>query len=504
MTRTRTIDVGAEKQLFIDNKWFQAQRGMTLTVNPPIKSDIVLRPGAPWDELAICVYSTVLEHEGTYKMWYDGVSNLDAANNHYRCLCYAESKDGLNWKRVNVNLFEWEGIRENNIVMPGANGGVMLDPNGPDEHRFKALCIVKENPVWPESKGAICGPRGNVWRFELYLCTSPDGIHWKRHATPVSDYFHDTQNHFFYDTRIRKYAAYFRTHQRGRTVGRLEIADPMNLPWVPVDPDCSVDAFATSKGHLYPTAITTDESDPPDSDLYTPCVHLYPWAADAYFSFTTPYRHYPVGDTSDTTLEGRDTRGRFTNDGPIDVQLAVSRDGVVFHRPDRRPYVSLGLKGDWDGGQTYMCLGMIRKGNEIWMFDSPSYHTHGVYEPGKMKPERGLRRLVQRLDGFISADAAYEGAEFTTPLLVFSGAYPKINVDCSALGQVWVEIRDEKNHPLPGYTLAESIDIDRNQIAAPVVWREKDNVGELVGKPVKLHFRLRACKLYAFQFNENP
>ena len=174
-----------------------------------------------------------------------------------------------------------------------------------------------------------------------------------------------------------------------------------------------------------------------------------------------------------------------------------------FARPDRRPYVSLGLKGGWDSGQTYMCLGMIRKGDEILMYDSPTWHTHGE-EPGTTRPEWGVRRLVQRLDGFISADAAHEGAEFTTPLLVFSGAYPMLNVDCSAMGQVWVEIRDDQNHVIPGYALAESIDIDRNQIAAPVRWREKGNVAELIGKPIRLHFRLRACKLYAFQFNEYP
>ena len=62
--------------------------------------------------------------------------------------------------------------------------------------------------------------------------------------------------------------------------------------------------------------------------------------------------------------------------------------------------------------------------------------------------------------------------------------------------------RDEKNHPIPGYTLAESIDIDRNQTAVPVFWRERDHVAELVGKLVRLHFMLRACKLYAFQFDE--
>lgn len=492
------IDIGNRKQLFIDNKWFFTQRGMTLTVNPPIKGEIVLAPEKPWEARALGAYSTIIEHGGKYKMWYRCFSYSDSVSIPAHSICYAESADGIHWDRPDLNLFEWEGIKENNIVMPGSDGGVMLDPNGPDEHRFKAVCNIKESGIWPESKGCVTG----FWKdgkfhavMELYLCTSPDGIHWTRRKTPVSDYFHDTHNHFFYDTRLKKYAAYLRTHKRGRTVARLEFDDPLDLPWIPL-----------GEGHpkaekFFPTVLTCDESDPPDTDLYTPCVHQYPWADDVYFSFTTPYRHYPVGDTSDTTLEGRDKQGRRRNDGPIDVQLAVSRDGVNWARPDRRPYVPLGLKGDYDGGHTYMCLGMIRKGNEIWMYDSPFHRTHGVWGTD-VQPDPGLRRLVQRLDGFISADADYTGAEFTTPLLTFGGSRLELNVDCSALGQVWVEIRDEKNHVIPGYSLADSIDVDRNQIAAPVRWQERDNVADIEGRSVRLHFKLRACKLYAFQFTK--
>lgn len=68
------------------------------------------------------------------------------------------------------------------------------------------------------------------------------------------------------------------------------------------------------------------------------------------------------------------------------------------------------------------------------------------------------------------------------------------------MSEVWGEVRDESNHPIAGYTLAESISVDRNHIAAPVVWNERDDVGELAGRPVRLHFKARACKLYAFHF----
>ena len=148
-----------------------------------------------------------------------------------------------------------------------------------------------------------------------------------------------------------------------------------------------------------------------------------------------------------------------------------------------------------------MAHGMVRKGDEIWQYYSGTHYTHGAYDPDDEDGSGGVCRLVQRLDGFISADAEYTGAEFTTPLLRFSGEHLKLNVDCSAMGEVWVEVRDGRNHPLAGYTLAESVSVDRNHIAAPVVWRQRDNVGELMGRPVRLHFRLRAAKLYAFQFD---
>ena len=38
------------------------------------------------------------------------------------------------------------------------------------------------------------------------------------------------------------------------------------------------------------------------------------------------------------------------------------------------------------------------------------------------------------------------------------------------------------------------------RIAAPVEWSSGANVGDLQQRPVRLHFRLRACKLFAFHF----
>ncbi|MBS3762998.1 MAG: hypothetical protein KGZ25_06815 [Planctomycetes bacterium] len=484
MVEEKIIYLGNKKQLFIDNRWFQQANGVSLRVNPPVKRERVLVPEKPWEAFRIGAGTSIIEDEGVYRMWYDAIAPRPPEADHVcrnRFLCYAESDDGLHWERKNVNLFTWQGIEENNIVVPGGQGGIMKDPTGSDEHRYKGLLRVWPNDLWEESQGAVAPYWETEETFcnesELYICSSPDGIQWHRHGA-VSDHFHDTHNHLIYDPDLGCHVAYVRTHERGRTVGRLEVEDPMDTPWVPLEKNGGDPAGA------FDTVLMRDDYDPPETDLYTPCVHHYPWADDAYFSFTTPYRHYPVG----------------RNQGLVDIQLAVSRDGKEFHRPDRRPYVRLGREGAWDAGMLYMCLGMIRHGDEIWMYYSGTESIHGGAEQSSADYEGGIARVVQRLDGFVSADADYTGATFTTPLLRFSGDQLELNIDCSALGEAWVEFRDEQGRPIPGYSLDEAVSVDGNRIAAPVRWEGKDSVAELAGRPVRMHVKLRACKLYAFQF----
>ena len=495
------IDVGDCKQLFIDNRWFASAQGIRLAVNPPVKAGAVLTPDMPWESRCLN-YATVIEHDGLVRMWYDTfAAGWDRQHMHRMTTAYAESRDGVHFERRNVNLFEWEGIRENNIVMPGGCGtGVMLDPNAPEEQRFKAITLLAETAMWSESRGSInCTVPG---LYETYLLTSPDGIRWKRHPMPASVLHHDTQNHFFYDRRLRKYVAYLRLNTVGvdgvgwRQVARTEFDDPMQTPWPfrrnpksRKGPGYSI----TQEGGEFPIALGPDAYDPVETDLYTPCVHQYAWADGGYYlAFPAQYRHYPEGGP-----------GQLPNDGLVDVQLATSADGVLFDRPDRRPYLPLGVDDAWDSGAAYMCLGMIRRGNEVYQYYNATRATHGAADMSKPARDGSIGRTVQRLDGFMSADADYAGAAFSTPLIRFSGPQLRLNADCSAVGQIWVEIRDERNLPIWGYTFPECIPVDGNRVAALVRWKERRSVAELAGRPVRLYFKLRACRLYAFQFTSN-
>jgi len=74
------------------------------------------------------------------------------------------------------------------------------------------------------------------------------------------------------------------------------------------------------------------------------------------------------------------------------------------------------------------------------------------------------------------------------------------NHPAEVAGTASVEIRDEAGKPVPGFALAECDAIGGNCVAKVVTWRGRSDVSALAGKVVRLHLRMRATKLFGFQF----
>lgn len=147
----------------------------------------------------------------------------------------------------------------------------------------------------------------------------------------------------------------------------------------------------------------------------------------------------------------------------------------------------------------YMAIGMLRVGDEIWMYYTGFDFTHGAYTP-ESRHKGVISRLVQRMDGFVSADAAYEGGELTTVPIRFSGSHLFLNIDTGALGFARVEIQDGRGRPLPGFRADDCKRINGNFIRHEVHWNGKSDVGSLSGQVVRLRFVMRSTKLYSYQF----
>jgi hypothetical protein len=296
-----------------------------------------------------------------------------------------------------------------------------------------------------------------------------------------------------------------------RCVARTETADVYDRPW----PHGRNPANTAPEGHDYPyihdeldIVLGPDDEDPPMTDLYNPCMHVYPYAQDVYLAFPAMYRSWGYDGVNKSC--GRDHRGTLFNDGLFETHLAVSRDGISFTRL-RTPYVASGLlrnregtQGDLDCGLIMMGIGMVRRGDELYQYYFGARRTHQDAATGERLGlvGEGVFRVVQRLDGFVSLDADRLGGEFTTPQLVFTGGRLALNAACHGLGEVWVEVQDDQGRPLPGYSETDAVSIDRNGTAQEVWWTGGPDVSPLAGRPVRLRFIMRSAKLHGFQFHQ--
>ncbi len=174
------------KVLFLDMLEVSATDGLVESFHPMKKhpANPVLRTGplGSFDGLRAHAYGEILYDEGRFRMWYSGLSQDYATNQrspHY--VGYAESRDGVNWVKPNLNQVEYKGSKANNIMDMSGDGGsaympmVVKDEREPDPNRrYKAIVATRGNPL-------------------LY---SPDGIHWTRGGR-VQMSFGDRRNLFF-------------------------------------------------------------------------------------------------------------------------------------------------------------------------------------------------------------------------------------------------------------------------------------------------------------------
>ena len=139
------MKVGLRKQLFIDGRFFDRVAGIELKMNPPYQSpEPVLRADRPWEAQGIGGYNTVLrEGEGPFRLWYAAQMTTGLPQEGAGRLCYAESEDGVSWRKPELGLVPFQGSTANNIVAPlderqsvqGAT--VFIDERAPAEARYR-------------------------------------------------------------------------------------------------------------------------------------------------------------------------------------------------------------------------------------------------------------------------------------------------------------------------------------------------------------------------------
>ena len=89
---------------------------------------------------------------------------------------YAESKDGIHWTKPNLGIVEFQGSKDNNLIMLSAHGtGVMLDKEELNpKRRYKMMLML--DVVGVESRMAVSfSADGITGRSPLYGPSTPPG-----------------------------------------------------------------------------------------------------------------------------------------------------------------------------------------------------------------------------------------------------------------------------------------------------------------------------------------
>ena len=482
------VPIGSRRELFLDDFMIEQLSGRArLRLHHPVFREVVIEHDAPWEGNASGSHTVIQDGDG-YRMYYRGW-NFNTLPGKLvfdgkPVTCFARSQDGIHWVKPDLGIVEYEGSKQNNIIVDGIgthNFMPVIDENPAcrREERYKALAGIKRE--------------GGLFAYK-----SPDGIHWSlmQEEPVITNGAFDSANLGFWDPTIGQYRAYWRTFTGG-------VTEKDN--WKPAG--YRAIRTATSGDFLdWDNYADLTYVDSPEEHLYIN--NVAPYDRAPHILVGTPQRYIERGWSASMKalpdLEKRELRAsshqRFGT-ALTETLIMASRDGVKFKRWNEG-FIRPGIQRDdswYYAHQTVAWKMLETKADRAGAPNELSFYASSAYWHGKGGK---MSRYTLRLDGFVSASAPMQGGELLTRVLKFEGSKLKVNFATSAAGTLKVEIQDAKGRPIPGYSLAEADETFGNEIDRTVSWNDSTDVSRIAGQAIRLRFTLQDADLYAFQFGE--
>ena len=480
-------------QTGIDEKnemWVQDMPvGVRLAVQEARSSEIFIKAERPWEERTVSPF-TVVHEDGKLKLWYYSCGG-DKEDRTF--VAYAESEDGFQWQRPELGLQEYRGSKANNLLL-GIDDfemqAVFVDPSSPPDERYKALgrdalCFHKGVAVpkmtherkWElrremEEAGYTLDQMNAELQFHGLLlgAVSPDGWQWTVLEEPLLNVGQtqlDSQNIAAYDPDTRQYLGYLRGHQdRRRTVRRTEGKEFRD--WNPTH-----DVFGM------------DPQDPQGDDVYTSGYCRCP-GSGRHLMFPAIYH-------------------RLTS--AVDVQLASSRDGVLWSRPERKPIISCEA-GDDRYLTLYAFPNLVPLSEEEWglMFIG-QFNLHDWGNRHDPKRESEWRWAQWKRDRLVALEAPVLGRVTLTERECM-GEELRLNFQTQKEGG-WVKVElveppvsaairpSAPVKPFAGFGLEEADPLSGDDVSRLVTWRGRSDLSALKGRKVSIRLHLARAKTFS-------
>lgn len=484
------FDVGSKSQLFIDKELVYESRGVAFTQHQGKKfsKEPLVVADQPCEGWAIQMYGTVMydADEKLFKMWYDG-----SPNDYFprEVTFYATSKDGIHWDKSPIGTIKSKNGKPHNAVADCLLASVMKDKRDPDpSRRYKMVCYEYDR-----------GYRSKV---------SPDGLHWRELApetiVPIS-YVDDvvtacwSEPHQVFITFPKNPIPVF-----GRLRRSLFSATSHDfIHWAKLEPAIIADRrddlgsriraervrpllnykdnYNVMRTEFYGTGAYSAES----------CLLTFPWV------FTV---------TANVTRIGN-------HEGPLEVQMAVSRDLVNWERPFRTPIIEPGKitkkEAEWDSGMFSTAAYAFDYNDEVRLYYYGANFTHGAPIPAEgpsaeetQKLRSGFGLVTWKKDRFVSVDAGSEEGSLTTVPVQFTGNRLEVNANVKPGGGLVVELLDTGLRPLAKFPTSAPLMGDNHRHVIKFGDADAAKLAKLAGTPVVLRFRLQNAELYSFAFRK--
>ena len=469
------LELGSRRELFVDHFLLESLDNCRLELNRPTPANVAMAFDMPWEGKFVG-YLTVMQdtEHGVVRLYYRGWPDVGSPveDGSY---CYAESEDGIEFNRPSLDLHEWHGDTDTNIILKGGDPchsfAPVIDtrPGCPEGERFKGIGLGHIE---------VDGKRKSV----LFAWVSADGVTWNlMHDKPIiTDGMFDSQNIAFWSAHEQCYVAYYRTKRDNTTP-----SDGTDvIPWRTVSRAVSDDFIN------WRDAGEMTYGDTPMEELYTNQTMPYARAPHIYLSF--PKRFNPGRRVlTDAEAASLGHHERYIND-ISDGVFMTTRGGFTYDRTFMEAFVRPGEdRGNWCSRTNMSAWGIVQTGpRELSLY----------YQHRYAAPSHYLMRYTLGLDRFASIRGPYAGGEAITKPFTYTGRQLMLNYDTSGAGGVRVEMQDEAGKPLPGLSLDDCSPKIGDEIEGVVHWGQRTDVAEHAGKTVRLRFSIADADVYALQF----
>lgn len=481
--RVRTVEpisvaIGPQPQLFFDDFVVEDTALLFRRLHPITKSpeNPVLREDHVWETPleenglpGLFLYGSVLwdPELKLFRMWY--LTKPDRYT-----VCYAESKDGIEWKKPPLDIVPFRNSSRTNIVL--ASGFTYKGHRVVGEGGAQPLTVIRDENDTPQRrfKGAFTtsfGDKAGDREAGIMVCTSRDGLHWEfDQPSPVLPGWSDTSNTLFWDPLRKRYALIMRP-----------------VVFVGIKRRVAISVSSDFLQWSFPQVIMRcDEQDNPGAEPERRpvardfCRQVYGMPVFAYEGLYVGLRQ--IFDCETNTIR---------------VQLAHSRDGFHWETdPLRRDLIPLGHDGAWDDS-TITAVPPVEVGNELRFYYGGRDWRHTVADRKEGHSSIGFGTL--RRHGFYSLDSGGHQGQFITKPLLCEGSQLRINA--AIRGDLRVQVDDSFGRPVAGFTLDECSPVSGDALNHEILWRGGKDLAGFRRKSLRLRMQINRGEIFSFQIS---